>query len=62
MFLPILTLKDVSCNDTPEVLSFGFALRKYAYVQSDGPTALEAWQPWGFYFGQRYHEPWLTTC
>lgn len=42
--------------------SFGFALRKYAYVQSDGPTALEAWQPWGFYFGQRYHEPWLTTC
>ena len=41
--------------------SFGFALRKYAYVQSDGPTALEAWQPWGFYFGQRYHEPWLTT-
>lgn len=42
--------------------SFGFALRKYAYVQSDGPTALEAWQPWGFYFGQRYHEPWPTTC
>ena len=39
-------------------LFFGL-LQKYAYVQSDVPTALEAWQPWGFYFGQRYH---VWTC
>lgn len=30
--------------------------RKYAYVQANGPTVLEAWQPWGIYFGQRYHD------
>lgn len=39
-------------------LLFGM-VEKYAYVQSSGPTVLEAWQPWGFYFGQRYH---VWTC
>lgn len=35
-------------------LLFGM-VEKYAYVQANGPTVLEAWQPWGIYFGQRYH-------
>lgn len=39
-------------------LLFGM-VEKYAYVQANGPTVLEAWQPWGIYFGQRYH---VWTC
>lgn len=37
-------------------LFFGF-LEKYAYVRTkDGKeeTVMEAWKPWGFYFGERY--------
>ncbi|CAK8996144.1 unnamed protein product [Durusdinium trenchii] len=39
-------------------LFFGI-LEKYAYVR-DGQTALEGWQPWGFYLGSRYHV-WLCS-